>query len=44
VVKGLEPDADVLTIHIALQLPFETLKKSPRAPDHVKDQPAIETG
>jgi len=38
VIEGLEPDADVLTIHIALQFPLQTSNR-PRDFDHFKDQP-----
>jgi hypothetical protein len=38
VVKGFEPDADVLTIHIALFVSLQTAGR-PRDLDHFKDQP-----
>ena len=38
VIEGLEPDADVLTIHIALTFPFRLTDARVRL-DHFKDQP-----
>jgi hypothetical protein len=38
VIEGFEPDADVLTIHIALSIPQQTAAR-PRDLDHFKDQP-----
>jgi hypothetical protein len=38
VIEGFEPDADVLTIHIALFVSLQTAAR-PRDLDHFKDQP-----
>jgi hypothetical protein len=38
VIEGFEPDADVLTIHIALFVSLQTAGR-PRDLDHFKDQP-----
>ena len=38
VIEGFEPDADVLTIHIALFVSLQTAVR-PRDLDHFKDQP-----